>query len=258
MQRPPACRCPGSAAAGVARAPPIERLVRGLRRLPGIGEKSATRLAFFLLLGARRRWSRSSASCDRAAQAEIVLCEECFDLTDTCPVRDLPRRAARRQRACAWSRSPGRRGRSSAAAATAGTITCSAARCRPIDGIGPDELRIAELVARVRRGGIREVDPRDQSQRRRRRHGPLRRRAAAAARRAPHPHRLRHAARRRSRVRRPGHDRSLSQNRRELEMRSGATAAPPARPRDRRNESARIASHRPDAVPAYAAPGSDC
>ena len=65
-------------------SPPIERLVTSLKRLPGIGEKSATRLAFYLLGAAESTVSELSEAIGRLKR-DIVLCEECFDLTDASP-----------------------------------------------------------------------------------------------------------------------------------------------------------------------------
>ena len=64
--------------------PPIERLVSALKRLPGIGEKSANRLAFFLL-SAQETLVTDLAEAIVRVKREIVLCEVCFDLTDQSP-----------------------------------------------------------------------------------------------------------------------------------------------------------------------------
>ncbi len=65
-------------------APPIERLVANLKRLPGIGEKSATRLAFYLL-GAPEPRVQELADAIVRVKKDIVLCEECFDLAAESP-----------------------------------------------------------------------------------------------------------------------------------------------------------------------------
>jgi len=66
------------------RSAPIERLVASLKRLPGIGEKSATRLAFHLL-GATDESVRELAEAIARLKQDVVLCELCFDLTDRSP-----------------------------------------------------------------------------------------------------------------------------------------------------------------------------
>jgi recombination protein RecR len=134
---------------------PIQRLVTALRRLPGIGEKSATRLAFHLL-------SAPDAQVQELAEAivrlkkEIVLCAECFDLTDASPCaicRD-PRRDA--SQICVVEE-PADLAAIEASGGHAGRYHVLGGALSPIDGIGPEALRIADLEARVRRGGVREL-----------------------------------------------------------------------------------------------------
>jgi recombination protein RecR len=139
----------------VRTSPPIQRLVAGLRRLPGIGEKSATRLAFHLL-------SAPDAQVHELAEAilrlkkEIVLCAECFDLSDASPCaicRD-PRRDA--GQICVVEE-PADLAAIEATGSYGGRYHVLGGALSPIDGIGPEELRIADLEARVRRGGVREL-----------------------------------------------------------------------------------------------------
>ena len=136
-------------------SPPIERLVAALKRLPGIGEKSATRLAFYLL-GAQDAQVYELAQAIERLKQEIVLCEVCFDLTDRSPCeicRDPKRDASilcvveEPADLAAIDKSGRYRGRYHV---LGGTLS-------PIDGIGPSELRIAELEKRVGDGGIEEV-----------------------------------------------------------------------------------------------------
>jgi recombination protein RecR len=139
----------------VRTAPPIERLVAGLKRLPGVGEKSATRLAFYIL-GAPEAQVRELADAIVRVKSDIVLCEVCFDLTDESPCalcRD-PRRDAglicvveEPADLAAVERAGGYTGRYHV---LGGTLA-------PIDGMGPEGLRIAQLEARVAAGGVKEV-----------------------------------------------------------------------------------------------------
>lgn len=134
---------------------PIERLVAALKRLPGIGEKSATRLAFFLL-GAPETHVRELAEAIGRLQREIVLCEVCFDLTDESPCgiclderRDASLICVVEEPAdlVAIERSRSFRGRYHV---LGGTLS-------PIDGVGPQDLRISELEARVKAGTVGEI-----------------------------------------------------------------------------------------------------
>jgi recombination protein RecR len=139
----------------VRTSPPIERLVAALKRLPGIGEKSATRLAFYLL-SAPEAVSQELSDAIARLKKEIVLCEDCFDLTDASPCaicRDPERDPSflcvveEPADLAAIDRSGRFRGRYHV---LGGTLA-------PIEGVGPGDLRIAELEARVQRGGVREV-----------------------------------------------------------------------------------------------------
>jgi recombination protein RecR len=136
-------------------SPPIERLVAALKRLPGIGEKSATRLAFFLL-GAPDALVQDLASAMAKLKQEIVLCEECFDLTDSSPCaicRDPKRDASM---ICVVE-DPADLAAIDRSGRFHGRYHVLGGALAPIDGVGPGELRINELEERVRGGGIEEV-----------------------------------------------------------------------------------------------------
>ena len=136
-------------------SPAIDRLVASLKRLPGIGEKSATRLAFFLL-GAPDQLLAELGDAVARLKQDTVLCEHCFNLTDASPCsicRDTRRDGSH---ICvveepadllAVERSGGFRGHYHV---LGGTLS-------PIDGVGPDELRIGELERRSRSEEVSEV-----------------------------------------------------------------------------------------------------
>jgi len=139
----------------VTSSPAIDRLVAGLKRLPGIGEKSATRLAFFLL-GAPDQLLAELGDAIASLKRDTVLCENCFNLTDASPCGIC--RDARRDGAhicvveepadlMAVERSGGFRGHYHV---LGGTLS-------PIDGVGPEELRIGELERRARSEVVSEV-----------------------------------------------------------------------------------------------------
>ena len=136
-------------------SPPIERLVAALKRLPGIGEKSATRLAFFLL-GAPEAVVQELATAIARLKEEIVLCEQCFDLTDTSPCA-VCRDARRDPSLLCVVEEPADLAAIDRSGRYRGRYHVLGGALSPIDGVGPDDLRIAELEARVREGGIAEV-----------------------------------------------------------------------------------------------------
>ena len=136
-------------------SPAMDRLVASLKRLPGIGEKSAARLAYFLL-SAPEDLSRELAESIARLQRETVVCETCFTLSDRtpCPICDHPDRD--RSLVCgveepadmaAIERSGGFRG----------LYHVLGGALSPIDGMGPETLRVKELERRVAQAGVKEV-----------------------------------------------------------------------------------------------------
>ena len=134
---------------------PIERLVAALRRLPGIGEKSATRLAFFLLTAPDGLVSELADAISRVKR-EIVLCAECFDLTDVSPCA-VCRDTKRDPGVLCVVEEPADRAAIERSGGFDGRYHVLGGALSPLDGIGPDALRVAELEARVGAGGVREV-----------------------------------------------------------------------------------------------------
>ena len=134
---------------------PIERLIENLSKLPGIGRKTATRLAFYLLNTKESYVSELSNSLIDIKE-KIKLCSTCFNITDVdpCPIcRDEKRNSAT---ICVVEESSHMMVIESANPGyyryhiLHGVINT-------IEGIGPDEVRIKELRDRVQREGIREI-----------------------------------------------------------------------------------------------------
>jgi recombination protein RecR len=134
---------------------PIGEAVRQLRRLPGIGEKSATRLVYWLLR-APPGTIRDMAEALTALAAGVRECSVCCDLTGSDPCLrccDTRRDDAalcvveEPQDVLAFERSGEFRGRYHV---LHGALS-------PLDGVGPDQLRIKPLLERLRSGVVREV-----------------------------------------------------------------------------------------------------
>ncbi len=128
-------------------ADPIQRLVRELARLPGIGEKSATRLAMHLVRSPKPQ-VRELAQALIDATEQIGLCSTCMTLTAEDPCRlcadtrrdnDIVCVVAQPSDVIAIERGGHYRGRYHV---LHGVLA-------PLDGIGPDDLRVAELVRRL-------------------------------------------------------------------------------------------------------------
>ena len=133
----------------------VERLVASLKRLPGIGEKSATRLAFHLLGAPDARVSELADAIARVKK-ETVLCASCFDLTDRSPCEICRDERRERQIVCVVEE-PADLAAIERSGRFRGLYHVLGGAFAPIDGVGPAELRIAELEARVAAGGIEEV-----------------------------------------------------------------------------------------------------
>jgi recombination protein RecR len=134
---------------------PINRLVSELSKLPGIGHRTAQRLAFHIL---RSDDDDASALADaiREVKEKVGLCEVCFNLAEgaRCEVCEDPRRD--RTLICVVEQPadviPIERTHE-----YRGLYHVLGGALSPIDGIDPEDLRIAELVARVDAGEIEEV-----------------------------------------------------------------------------------------------------
>lgn len=133
---------------------PIGRLVVELAKLPGVGEKTAARLAFHILR-APAEDAQALAAAIADLRSKIRLCSQCCDFTeeDPCAVcRDQRRETgllcvvAHPQDVIAIERTGGYRGRYHV---LHGVLS-------PLEGVGPDDLRITELVRRCG-GGVTEV-----------------------------------------------------------------------------------------------------
>lgn len=136
-------------------SPPIDRVIAALKRLPGVGEKSATRLAFHLLSAPEAQAQELSDAIIRLKK-EIVLCAECFDLTDTSPCT-ICRNEGRDASLICVVEEPADLAAIELTASFRGRYHVLGGALAPIDGVGPEELRIADLETRVRRGGVQEV-----------------------------------------------------------------------------------------------------
>jgi recombination protein RecR len=136
-------------------AEPMARLIEELKKLPGVGSKSAQRFAFHILR-ATDEDAAALADAVRVLKASLRLCSVCNNVTDVDP--------------CAYCASPTRNQRLICAVEEPTNIE-SVERTRayqgvyhvlhgtlsPLHGIGPDQLRTRTLVARVERGEVDEV-----------------------------------------------------------------------------------------------------
>jgi recombination protein RecR len=136
-------------------APPVQRLITELGKLPGIGARTAQRLAFHILRASNED-ATALAESIREVKERIGLCEVCFNLADgpRCRICEDDRRdpalicvVEEAGDVIPVERTHEYRGRYHV---LGGALS-------PIDGVDPDDLKIAELYRRVTQGGITEV-----------------------------------------------------------------------------------------------------
>ena len=136
-------------------APPVQRLITELSKLPGVGGRTAQRLAFHLLRSSNEE-AVALADAIKEVKERIGLCEVCFNLADgphcricsderrdstlICVVEE-PSDVISIERTHEFS----------------GCYHVLGGALSPIDGIDPEDLKISELYERVRSSGVREV-----------------------------------------------------------------------------------------------------
>jgi recombination protein RecR len=132
----------------------IEQLITEFGRLPGIGRKTAQRLSYHLLKAPEEEARQLSRAIDRVVE-EITACSRCGNLSDEDP--------------CEFCADPGRDRSSVCVVEEASDITAIeksghfdglyhvlGGRLSPLDGVGPEDLKVQELVERLR-DGVEEV-----------------------------------------------------------------------------------------------------
>ncbi len=134
---------------------PVDRLIAELGKLPGIGRRTAQRLAFHILRSSDDD-AFALAAAIREVKEQIGLCETCFNLAEgpVCEVCADPRR--NRELICVVEEPQDvipieRTGE------YRGLYHVLGGALSPIDGIDPSDLKIEELVARVDAGGVEEI-----------------------------------------------------------------------------------------------------
>src|SRR5438874_12013334 len=136
-------------------AEPMTRLIDELKKLPGVGSKSAQRLAFHILRSSADD-AEALAAAVRDVKAKLRLCSLCNNITDVdpCVYCNSP---TRNQRVVCVVEEPTNIAAIEKTRHFNGAYHVLHGAISPIHGIGPEQLRISNLLGRVERGGIDEV-----------------------------------------------------------------------------------------------------
>ncbi|GMV94581.1 MAG: recombination protein RecR [Candidatus Hydrogenedentota bacterium] len=136
-------------------SPSVERLVEAFRRLPGVGKRSAERYALHVL-SAPPEEAQFLSEAIRDARERITTCSTCCNLTETdpCPICAHPNRD--KSTICVVERPSGVMAIEKGASYR-GLYHVLNGALNPLEGVGPDEITVGRLMARLKQGGVSEV-----------------------------------------------------------------------------------------------------
>jgi recombination protein RecR len=136
-------------------AEPMSRLIDELKKLPGVGAKSAQRLAFHILRSSDED-AEALAEAVRAVKANLRLCSVCNNITDVDPCAYCTS-ATRNQRLVCVVEEPTNIAAIDKTKHFNGVFHVLHGAISPLHGIGPEQLRISNLISRVEAGNVDEV-----------------------------------------------------------------------------------------------------
>ena len=136
--------------------PSLRRLIDELGRMPGVGPKSAQRVAFYILRGPEED-ARRLADAIIEVKEKTALCEICFNIAETGSLCPICADVRRQLDALCVVEDPRDVVAMERAAAFHGRYHVLHGALNPLEGIGPENLRIHELLARIDAEGIQEV-----------------------------------------------------------------------------------------------------
>jgi recombination protein RecR len=134
---------------------PVSHLMQALTKLPGIGEKTASRLAFHIL-GSSEDYCRELAQAVLDVKLKIRLCSSCLNITEDDPCRICADPARSDEILCVVEE-PNDLYAIEKTGAFRGKYHVLHGVISPLDGIGPDEIRVEELIERLKSGKVQEV-----------------------------------------------------------------------------------------------------
>lgn len=135
--------------------PPLERLIKQLSRLPGIGRKSATRVALYIL-NSKKDLVEGLAQSLIEVKEKIMFCPVCFNFTDQEPC-SICRDGNRANGIICVVEGPGDQLAIEESRTFKGRYHVLHGVLSPLDGVGPEDLKIRELLDRLEKEDIKEV-----------------------------------------------------------------------------------------------------
>lgn len=136
-------------------APSVTRLIDELKRLPGIGQKTAQRLAFYLLRVDREQ-AFALSDAIREAKEKIRECSICNNITDTDPCLYCAS-ASRSKKTICVVEEPTNIHAVERTRQFSGLYHVLGGSLSPLQGIGPDQLKIKSLIERLKGGAVEEI-----------------------------------------------------------------------------------------------------
>jgi recombination protein RecR len=136
-------------------APSVNRLIDELKRLPGIGQKTAQRLAFHLLRVDRDQ-ALALSDAIREAKERVRECSVCNNITDTDPCHFCSSSARNRALICVVEEATNIQSIEKTRQFN-GLYHVLGGALSPLQGVGPDQLKIKSLIERLKGGGVEEI-----------------------------------------------------------------------------------------------------
>jgi recombination protein RecR len=134
---------------------PLQRLIEEIKKIPGIGAKSAQRIAFYLI-GAPQEEADRLADAIKYAKSSVFYCSVCNSLTHRDPCFHCTKEVDGEEALCVVEE-PFNIASIERTGAFKGRYHVLLGALSPLKGIGPDELKTDRLVARVRESGFKEI-----------------------------------------------------------------------------------------------------
>lgn len=136
-------------------SPALEQLIEAFRRLPGVGKRSAERMAMHMLSSPAEE-SEQFADAVRNARSNIIQCSTCRNLAEVDPCMVCSNAKRNQELVCVVEQPTGAIAIEKGGTFT-GTYHVLHGVLNPLDGIGPKELKLDAFFERIRRDGVQEV-----------------------------------------------------------------------------------------------------